>query len=91
MRYGNLNARQNVKLVMMDAGGRDILSLERAEDGKFVKADIFDRPVSFSVESRVNAGSPEEALSASLNKFGTVNLGYMREITDTTDHSEHSS
>ncbi|WP_302614168.1 N-6 DNA methylase, partial [uncultured Bacteroides sp.] len=27
MRYGNLNARQNVKLVMMDAGGRDILSL----------------------------------------------------------------
>ena len=34
MRYGNLNARQNVKLVMMDAGGRDILSLERAEDGK---------------------------------------------------------
>ena len=85
MRYGNLNARQNVKLVMMDAGGRDILSLERAEDGKFVKADIFDRPVSFSVESRVNAGSPEEALSASLNKFGTVNLGYMREITDTTE------
>ncbi len=51
MRYGNLNAKQNVKLVMMDAGGRDILSLERAEDGKFVKADIFDRPVSFSVES----------------------------------------
>ena len=85
MRYGNLNAKQNVKLVMMDAGGRDILSLERAEDGKFVKADIFDRPVSFSVESLVNAGSPEEALSASLNKFGTVNLGYMREITDTTE------
>ena len=85
MRYGNLNAKQNVKLVMMDAGGRDILSLERAEDGKFVKADIFDRPVSFSVESRVNAGSPEEALSASLNKFGTVNLGYMREITDSTE------
>ena len=85
MRYGNLNAKQNVKLVMMDAGGRDILSLERAEDGKFVKADIFDRPVSFSVESRVNAGTPEEALSASLNKFGTVNLGYMREITDTTE------
>ena len=52
MRYGNLNARQNVKLVMMDAGGRDILSLERAEDSKFVKADIFDRPVSFSVQVR---------------------------------------
>ena len=85
MRYGNLNAKQNVKLVMMDAGGRDILSLERAEDGKFVKADIFDRPVSFSVENHANVGSPEEALSASLNKYGTVNLGYMRGITDTTE------
>ena len=85
MRYGNLNARQNVKLVMMDAGGRDILSLERAEDGRFVKADIFERPVSFSVESHANVSSPEEALSASLNKFGTVNLGYMREITDSTE------
>ncbi len=85
MRYGNLNAKQNVKLVMMDAGGRDILSLERAEDGKFVKADIFERPVSFSVENHANVGSPEEALSASLNKFGTVNLGYMREITDSTE------
>ena len=84
MRYGNLNAKQNVKLVMMDAGGRDILSLERAENGKFVKADIFERPVSFSVESHANVGSPEEALSASLNKFGTVNLDYMREITDST-------
>ncbi len=85
MRYGNLNAKQNVKLVMMDAGGRDILSLERAEDGRFVKADIFERPVSFSVESHANVSSPEEALSASLNKFGTVNLGYMREITDSTE------
>ena len=85
MRYGNLNAKQNVKLVMMDAGGRDILSLERAEDGKFVKADIFERPVSFSVENHANVGSPEEALSASLNKFGTVNLDYMREITDCTE------
>ena len=85
MRYGNLNAKQNVKLVMMDAGGRDILSLERVEDGKFVKADIFEHPVSFSVENHANVGSPEEALSASLNKFGTVNLDYMREITDSTE------
>ena len=85
MRYGNLNAKQNVKLVMMDAGGRDILSLEHVEDGKFVKADIFDRPVSFSVENHANVGSPEEALSASLNKYGTVNLDYMRGITDSTE------
>ena len=85
MRYGNLNAKQNVKLVMMDAGGRDVLSLERAEGGRFVKADIFEHPVSFGVESAVNAGTPEEALAASLNRFGTVDLDYMREITDGTE------
>ena len=85
LRYGNLNAKQNVKMLMMDAAGRDILSLERVEDGKFVKADIFDRPVSFSTEELTNAGSPEEALSASLNRYGTVNLDYMRQITDGTE------
>ncbi len=31
----------------MDANGRDALALERGENGVFVKADIFDHPVSF--------------------------------------------
>ena len=34
--------------------------------------------------SDLNVGSPEEALSASLNKFGTVDIDYMRTITDST-------
>ena len=85
MRYGCLNARQNAKLLMMDASGRDVLALERAEEGKFVKADIFERPVSFSVETYVNAGSPEEALSASLNRYGGIDLDFMRAITDSTE------
>ena len=84
LRYGHLNARQNVKLLLMDAAGRDILSLEREENGQFVKADIFERPVSFSMDEVVQADSPEEALSASLNKYGTVHLDYMRSLTDTT-------
>ena len=33
----------------------------------------------------MNAGTPEEALAASLNRFGTVDLDYMREITDGTE------
>ena len=84
LRYGHLNAKQNVKLLLMDAAGRDILSLEREENGQFVKADIFERPVSFSIDEVVQANSPEEALSASLNKYGTVHLDYMRSLTDTT-------
>ncbi|GKH15258.1 N-6 DNA methylase [Bacteroides uniformis] len=82
MRYGCLNARQNVKLLMMDASGRNMLALERSEGGTMVKADIFDRPVSFSQETAVAADSPEEALSASLNLYGGVNLPYMESICD---------
>ncbi len=68
-----------------DGRGRaDILSLEREERKVCQGGNIFERPVSFAVESHANVGSPEEALSASLNKFGTVDLDYMREITDST-------
>ena len=82
MRYGCLNAKQNVKLLMIDASGRNMLALERSEGGTMVKADIFDRPVSFSQETAVAAESPEEALSASLNLYGGVNLPYMESICD---------
>ncbi len=82
MRYGCLNAKQNVKLLMMDASGRNMLALERSEGGTMVKADIFDHPVSFSQETTVMADSPEEALSASLNRYGGVNLPYMESLCD---------
>ena len=82
MRYGNLNAKHNAKLILMDASGRNMLSLERGENGQFVKADIFDRPVSFSQETLVEVESPEEALSASLNLYGGVNLPYMESLCD---------
>ena len=77
MRYGNLNARQNAGMILMDAAGRDILSLERGENGLFVKADIFDHPVSFSGEELAGVETPEDALTASLNKYGGVNMVYM--------------
>ena len=82
IRFGNLNAKQNVKFILMDASGRDMLSLERVEDGQFVKADIFDHPVSFALDEVSHVDSPEEALTASLNKFGHIDLPYMTEISD---------
>lgn len=81
MRYGNLNAKQNVQLILMDASGRDTLSLEREENGQFVKTDIFDRPVSFATEQLAHTDMPEEALSASLNRFGKVDLDFMQSLT----------
>ena len=82
IRFGNLNAKQNVKFILMDASGRDMLSLERVENGQFTKSDIFDHPVSFSLDEVSHVDSPEEALTASLNKFGCIDLPYMTELSD---------
>ena len=81
-RYGNLNEKQNVKFILMDANGRDALALERGENGQFVKADIFDHPVSFALDEVTSVDTPLEALTASLNKYGEVNLEYMSSLVD---------
>ncbi len=81
-KYGNLNEKQNVKFILMDANGRDALALERGENGRFVKADIFDHPVSFTLDEVTSVDTPMEALSASLNKYGEVNLEYMSGLVD---------
>ena len=81
-KYGNLNEKQNIKFIMMDANGRDALALERGENDQFVKADIFDHPVSFAVDEVTSVDTPMEALTASLNKYGEVNLEYMSSLVD---------
>ena len=79
-RYGNLNEKQNAKFILMDANGRDALALERGENGRFVKADIFDHPVSFSQNEVTSVDMPQEVLAASLNKYGEVNMEYMADL-----------
>ena len=81
-KYGNLNEKQNVRFILMDANGRDALALERGENGRFVKADIFDHPVSFAIDEVTSVDTPMEALSASLNKYGEVNLDFMSGLVD---------
>ena len=86
-RYGNLNDKRNVRFIMGDANGRDTLGLERTENGTIVKADIFDHPVSFSVDEVASVDTPMEALTASLNKYGGVNLEYMSSLVDMDEDS----
>ena len=86
-KYGNLNEKQNVKFILMDANGRDALALERGENGRFVKADIFDHPVSFAVDELTSVDTPMEALSASLNKYCEVNLDYMTGLVDMSEEN----
>jgi len=84
--YGNLNDKKNLDLIKMDAGYREILSLERlslsgglksVEKLSWEKADIFKEPVAFNSNKIQQVDTSIEALSASLNKFGEVNTGYM--------------
>ena len=79
-RYGNLNNAENIKLIKTDSAGKEIPYLEREIGGVVHKADIFHHPVSFSV-STLSTDNPDEALAASLNKYGTVRLDYMSQIS----------
>ncbi|MGJ1484221.1 N-6 DNA methylase [Sphingobacterium multivorum] len=79
-RYGNLNSADNIKLIKTDSSGKEIPYLERVVGSVVHKADIFSRPVSFSTVT-IATDNPEEALAASLNKYGNVDLGYMSEIS----------
>jgi hypothetical protein len=86
-KFGNLNDPKNLDLIKMDAGGREILSLERYHEGKAVKADIFERPVAFNSREITHADNARDALAASLNRHGTVDLGYMASLTGGTEES----
>ena len=83
-KFGYLNERKNARAIMNDSKGRDVLTLENAVDKTFVKADIFERPVSFVAYEISHVDTPEEALFASLNRYGQVDLEYMAGITGHT-------
>ncbi|MFD2939189.1 N-6 DNA methylase [Flavobacterium notoginsengisoli] len=88
-RYGKLNSAENIKLIKTDSSGKEILYLERIVGGIAHKADIFRHPVSFSITT-LATDNPDEALAASLNKYGNVDLDYMSKISgmNTSDLKE---
>lgn len=91
-KYGNLNNADNIKFIKTDSAGKEIPYLERVVGGVVHKADIFHQPVSFSITT-LTMDNPDEALAASLNKYGNVDLDYMSEIssipTDTLKETLH--
>ena len=81
LKYGCFNERKNMRVIQMDMMGRDCLTLENNVGRDFVKADIFSRPVSFVAFEIEHVDTPEEALFASLNRYGVVDLEYMSGLT----------
>ncbi|MFW0739742.1 N-6 DNA methylase [Flavobacterium sp. T12S277] len=82
-RYGSLNSADNIKLIKTDSSGKEIPYLERVVGGVVHKADIFIHPVSFSTTT-IATDNPDEALAASLNKYGWVDFDFMTEISGMT-------
>ncbi len=80
-KHGFLNTPDNLKVIKMDKGALSVLALERYINGKAEKADIFHTPVSFSVAGHTENVNAEEALALSLNRTGTVDLGFMARRT----------
>ena len=79
--YGYLNNRENVKAAKK-LGIQEVLSLEvKDERGKWQKADIMLHPVAFSTDDLHEAGTPQEALAASLNDYGKPDMRYMTALT----------
>lgn len=87
-RYGNLNDKKNLDIFKMDAGGTQMLSLERPVDGEFQKADIFHKPVAFNPNEIKHAETSQEAMVASLNKYGEIRLEYMSSLLDNKGRDE---
>ena len=87
-RWGYFNQKANTDIIKMDATGVEMLFLERSENGRYVKADIFDHPTAFSTTELTIATDPMEALGASLNKYGTVELDYMSSLLPDMEESD---
>ena len=87
-RWGYFNQKANTDVIKMDATGVEMLFLERSENGKYIKADIFDHPTAFSTSELSIAADPMEALGASLNKYGTVELDYMSSLLPDMEESD---
>lgn len=77
----DLNSRDNLRFILLDTHGREVLALESFSGGHKKLADIFEKPVTFNSEGELLTDKPDEALAASLNKFGEVNLDYMSSVS----------
>ena len=84
-RFGQLNTPENIDFIKMDAGGEEILALERYENGILRKADIFDRPVSFNSEETEKTDDVHAALAISLNRYADVNVEYIAQLTGASE------
>jgi N12 class adenine-specific DNA methylase/predicted RNA methylase len=76
-RYGNLNLATNKKLLLMDAEGFKVLSLERLEGNQYAKADIFSRQINNVSRTYAKPESLKDAVLLSLNATNSVDIDFI--------------
>lgn len=79
-RYGNLNHPSNKKLILFDAEGFKVLSLERLENDRYVKADIFSKQVNNVQKTFLKPESLKDAVLLSLNAHNGVNVEFISSL-----------
>lgn len=79
-KYGYLASPLSSRIRLQDASGKMIAGLERVEDGKILKSDIFYGPVAFELKPKELLDA-EGALASSMNLYGCVNLPYMSSLS----------
>ncbi len=79
-KFGRLASKSNQSAFSKDSSTFLLASLEKYDDGKFVgKADIFTKRTIKRTE-KIHAENPIQALAASLNEKGVVDLDYMSDL-----------
>jgi N12 class adenine-specific DNA methylase/predicted RNA methylase len=79
-RFGNLNLTSNKKLILFDAEGFKVLSLERLESNRYVKADIFSKQVNNVEKTFSKPESLKDAVLLSLNAHNGVNVEFISSL-----------
>jgi N12 class adenine-specific DNA methylase len=85
--FGELNKVYNRSRILNDPafGFIIISSLERKENEAWIKSDIFNGPV-YPKQELLQTDDPAEALARSLNDKGKVDLPYISQVTNITEH-----
>ena len=79
-RYGNLNHPSNKKLILFDAEGFKVLSLERLENNRYVKADIFLKQVNNVEKTFAKPESLKDAVLLSLNAHNGIQVEFIASL-----------
>ncbi len=84
-KHGDLNDKENYRLIILDKIGQDVLALESYANGHKIIADIFREPVSFSTGGRLTTKRADEALASGLNSYGYPHLQHMCSVSGKTE------